>query len=97
MESFPFRSGEKLVPSIDLRRFSASDAFAPSVVIVMLGTNDAKPQNWAHSTEFVNDYRELIEHYRGLRAVVYVATPPHVFSAGAFDIWQTQTRGSSDA
>lgn len=67
-------------------RYADSDAFAPDVVVIMLGTNDAKPQNWANSGAFSSDYHELIDHYRALGAKVYIATPPTVFEPGAFDI-----------
>jgi acyl-CoA thioesterase-1 len=66
--------------------FSASDAFKPDVVVVMLGTNDAKPQNWSHKADFTGDYDSLIDHYRALGALVYVATPPPVYPPGAFEI-----------
>jgi len=29
-----------------------------------LGTNDSKPQNWAHKGEFVQDYLDLIAEFR---------------------------------
>jgi acyl-CoA thioesterase I len=69
--------------------FSSSDNFDPDVVIVMLGTNDAKPQNWSHKAEFSSDYLALIDHYRALGALVYVAAPPPVYDPGAFDIAPT--------
>jgi acyl-CoA thioesterase-1 len=70
----------------DEANYTASGAFEPDVVVVMLGTNDAKPQNWSREAEFAPDYAELIAHYRSLGALVYVATPPPVYGAGAFDI-----------
>ena len=66
--------------------YAASGAFDADVVVVMLGTNDAKPQNWSRKAEFAPNYAELIEHYRALGALVYVATPPPVYPPGAFDI-----------
>jgi acyl-CoA thioesterase-1 len=66
--------------------FAASDAFKPDLVVIMLGTNDAKPQNWSHKGDFASDYASLIDHYRGLGAQVYVAAPPPVYSPGAFSI-----------
>jgi acyl-CoA thioesterase I len=74
------------VPYWNDANFGASDAFKPDVVIVMLGTNDAKPQNWSHKAEFAGDYQSMIEHYRALGALVYVAAPPPVYAPGAFDI-----------
>jgi lysophospholipase L1-like esterase len=67
-------------------QFSASDSFKPDVVVVMLGTNDAKSQNWSHQAEFTGDYNSMIDHYRGLGALVYVAVPPPVVSPGNFQI-----------
>jgi len=66
--------------------FTASGDFAPDVVIVMLGTNDAKAQNWAHASEFTSDYDALVAHYRTLGALVYVAVPPPVYAPGAYSI-----------
>jgi acyl-CoA thioesterase I len=66
--------------------FTSSGTFTPDVVVVMLGTNDAKPQNWSYSAAFSANYAELIEHYRALGALVYVATPPPVYAPGAYDI-----------
>lgn len=73
-------------PYWDEANYTASGAFDPDVVVVMLGTNDAKPQNWSREAEFSADYAELIAHYRSLGALVYVATPPPVYGAGGFDI-----------
>lgn len=66
--------------------YTASGTFGPDIVIVMLGTNDTKPQNWTRQANFVTDYQDLVDHYRMLGAVVYVATPPPVYGSGAFDI-----------
>src|SRR5512145_1305125 len=51
------KSGDK--PYWSEAAFTASTDFAPDVVVVMLGTNDAKPQNWSHEPEFSSDYTEL--------------------------------------
>jgi lysophospholipase L1-like esterase len=41
--------------------------FAPQVVLINLGTNDATTATWGkHGGDFERDYRELIEVYRGL-------------------------------
>lgn len=68
--------------------YTQSRNYAPDVVIVKLGTNDSKPQNWRHGTNFVADFREFIASYRDLpsRPRVILATPCPVFRTGAFDI-----------
>jgi acyl-CoA thioesterase I len=74
--------------------FRASGEFEPDVVVVMLGSNDAKPSYWpAHKAEFTADYTAMIEHYRALGALVYVATPPPVFRGGRFGITTAVVNG----
>jgi lysophospholipase L1-like esterase len=53
----------------------------PQVVIIKLGTNDSKPQNWKYSAEFESDYRELLQSFKSLAAkpVIYLCTPLPVF------------------
>ncbi|HEY6724123.1 MAG TPA: GDSL-type esterase/lipase family protein [Polyangiaceae bacterium] len=65
--------------------YSRSLAFEPHIVVIMLGTNDAKPQNWSE-TRFVADYQALIAEFRALGAEVYLTTPPPVVPPGAFEI-----------
>jgi alpha-L-fucosidase/lysophospholipase L1-like esterase len=62
--------------------------FAPDVVIIKLGTNDTKPQNWKHIADFKNDYRALVESFRSLQTKprIYICTPCPVVGSGAFDI-----------
>ncbi len=60
----------------------------PNVVIIMLGTNDTKPQNWAHETEFVADYTELVKSFQALpsKPRIYVCRPCPVPEPGNFGI-----------
>ena len=39
-------------------------AFQPDVVIIKLGTNDSKPQNWQHGAEFKADLKQMITTLR---------------------------------
>lgn len=39
-------------------------AFKPDIVVIKLGTNDSKPQNWQHSTEFKHDLQQMITSLR---------------------------------
>ncbi|RYZ02265.1 MAG: hypothetical protein EOO73_32620, partial [Myxococcales bacterium] len=51
-------------------------------VIIMLGTNDAAPQNWPDGgkapAQYAKDYSELIDHFMSLptHPVVYMVLPP---------------------
>jgi lysophospholipase L1-like esterase len=62
--------------------------FAPDVVIIKLGTNDTKPQNWKHIADFKNDYRALVESFRSRpeKPLIYICTPCPVVGSGAFNI-----------
>ena len=63
-------------------------ASSPDVVIIMLGTNDTKPQNWAHETEFVADYTELVKSFQALASKprIYVCRPCPVPEPGNYGI-----------
>jgi acyl-CoA thioesterase-1 len=68
--------------------FTQSHDYAPDIVIIMLGTNDSKPQNWGYSTNFVRDYEALIASYAALAVPprIVLATPCPVFKTDSFDI-----------
>lgn len=61
---------------------------APDVVIIMLGTNDTKPQNWQFEAEFVADYTELVKSFQALASKprIYVCRPCPVPGSGNFGI-----------
>ncbi len=37
-----------------------AQAFDPDIVIIKLGTNDSKPQNWQHGAEFKQDLQQMV-------------------------------------
>jgi len=52
-------------------------AFNPHVVVIKLGTNDTKPQNWKFKDEFAEDCKDLIDRFRDLpaRPRIWVCRP----------------------
>ncbi|HCF95096.1 MAG: GDSL-type esterase/lipase family protein [Verrucomicrobiota bacterium] len=54
------------LPYWDVDAFRAVQAFEPDIIIIKLGTNDTKPQNWEFADEFVNDYAALIDLFQSL-------------------------------
>ena len=68
--------------------FTNSRTFGPDIVIIQLGTNDSKPQNWAYRTNFLADYKEMIAIYAALPSTprIYLCTPCPVFGNGNFSI-----------
>lgn len=43
--------------------------FAPNVVVIMLGSNDTKAQNWKGKESLIEDYAEIIESYLALESL----------------------------
>ncbi|WP_297336244.1 GDSL-type esterase/lipase family protein [Algoriphagus sp.] len=59
-------------------QFGEVKEFAPDILVIMLGTNDSKPQNWAHKADFRSDYLELIAEFKKSMPAdgnVYVVMP----------------------
>ncbi|NLA86879.1 MAG: hypothetical protein GX847_06255 [Clostridiales bacterium] len=63
------------------KHFKTSSDFAPDIVLLMLGTNDATDRNWQGIDPFIADYRVLADHYISLpsRPEVYIMTPSTQF------------------
>jgi lysophospholipase L1-like esterase len=63
---------------------------APNIVIIMLGSNDSKPQNWVYGSNFVSDYQTLVATYVTNHLLqnprILICTPPPVFNNGTANI-----------
>jgi lysophospholipase L1-like esterase len=55
--------------------------FEPDIIIIKLGTNDSKPQNWKFANEFEKDYTDMIMAFKALdsKPRVLLALPVPVF------------------
>ena len=52
------------MPYVATSAFTAShQAPLPNIVVIMLGSNDSKSQNWAHGTNFLSNYGSIIKSY----------------------------------
>ena len=73
------------LPYWNTSQYSASLNYHPDIVVIMLGTNDAKPYNWANNAPFVPDYTALIKSYKNLPSspIVYICYPPPVYAVVA--------------
>jgi len=60
----------------------------PDVVVIMLGTNDTKPQNWKSRDQFVADYHELIGKFKALASQprIFICRPVPVVGNGNWGI-----------
>ena len=70
------------------KKYQDALAMEPAIVIIMLGTNDTKPQNWKFEAEFVADYRELVQSFQTLKSKpkVFVCRPVLVPGKGNYGI-----------
>lgn len=68
-------------PYWNLPQFKAVAEFEPDAVVIALGTNDSKPNNWKSKSDFANDARAMIEHFQNLatKPRVWICLPPPVF------------------
>ncbi len=55
-------------PYWNTQAFSDALAFRPQVVIINLGTNDARPHNWKYKDDYVRDYIALIKSFQALES-----------------------------
>ncbi|MCD8165749.1 MAG: GDSL-type esterase/lipase family protein [Bacteroides sp.] len=63
--------------------FQEALQFDPDIVIIKLGTNDTKPQNWVHQADFKRDMITLIDAFRDLSSnpEVWLCYPATAYSA----------------
>jgi lysophospholipase L1-like esterase len=68
-------------PYANTSKFWQSHEYNPNIVILMLGTNDVKDQNWVKIEDFEKDYTELISSYANLpsKPTIYICYPPPIY------------------
>jgi lysophospholipase L1-like esterase len=70
------------------KKYQDALAMEPAIVVIMLGTNDTKPQNWKFEAEFDADYRELVKSFQMLKSKpkVFICRPVPVPGQGNYGI-----------
>ena len=65
-----------------LGAFRQATAWNPHIVIIKLGTNDSKPQNWRHKAHFARDLRAMVEHFAALpsKPKIWLCLPVPVYA-----------------
>lgn len=63
--------------------------FKPDIVMIMLGSNDTKKNNW-NKEKFINDYCEIIDSYLNLssKPKVYILIPTPLFEIRGKVMWK---------
>lgn len=61
--------------------FRNAKDFQPNVVVILLGVNDSRPQNWQYQHDFVRDYQVLIDEFQAVESKpkVFICNPTPVF------------------
>jgi len=74
--------------------FKNAKDFNPDVVVIMLGTNDTKPQNWKNKDEFKADYMDMIKQFAALSSKprVFLCYPPYIAGDGNWGINEPDTK-----
>ncbi len=53
-------------PYCNLRRFENAKSFQPDVVVIKLGSNDSKPQNWKYGRDYASNYQQMVDAFQAL-------------------------------
>ncbi|MDD5185810.1 MAG: GDSL-type esterase/lipase family protein [Paludibacter sp.] len=62
------------------KEFSNTFVYKPNIIIIKLGTNDTKPQNW-HADKYEADYQAMIDTFQTISThpKIYLCLPVPVF------------------
>ena len=85
-------SGDK--PYQKQKAFKDALSYNADCVIIMLGTNDSKPQNWKNKDQFAADYLDLIQKFKSLpnHPRIFICYPPLVANQGKYGINEAGVR-----
>jgi lysophospholipase L1-like esterase len=73
------KQGDK--PYWNLKEFKDAGDFNPNLIVIKLGTNDTKPQNWKNGAEFAGDLAAMVDHFAALPAKpkIFLCLPVPVY------------------
>lgn len=68
-------------PYTECKQYELSLEYDPDIVVLMLGSNDSKEQNWTNVITFMREYEELIDSYKenNPEVKIFVCTPARAF------------------
>ncbi len=75
---------DSLKPYMKMIEFQEAKQFQPNIVVVMLGTNDARPSPELNNATFISDYLKLLGEFQGLKSKprIWIVKPPPVLNSG---------------
>lgn len=68
------------LPYRSLKPFTLAKLYQADIVLIQLGTNDIKPQNWKFHSQFETDYQALIDVFKAQsnQPEIWLVIPPPV-------------------
>ena len=68
-------------PYLKEKTYQDALKFLPDIVIIKLGTNDSKPQNWKYKNDFKSDLEAMICDFQSLSShpKIYLCTPAKAY------------------
>ncbi len=69
-------------PYVSQREFLMAKQFNPDIVVIMLGTNDARTNNYPHIEDFSENYKRLVDAFQALQTQpeIWLVQPPPIFN-----------------
>lgn len=69
-------------PYMKEQKYQDALKFNPNVVVIKLGTNDTKPQNWKYKADFMKDMQTMIDSFAALPAKpkIYLCSPAKAYT-----------------
>lgn len=69
-------------PYMNEKTFKVALNYLPNVVVIKLGTNDTKPQNWKYQSEFKQDLTAMVDSFQALSSKprIFLCYPAAAFS-----------------
>lgn len=70
-------------PYMQEQKFRDALEYNPDIVIIKLGTNDSKPQNWIYKNEFEDDLNTMVKTFQKLSShpQIYLCYPAKAYTA----------------
>lgn len=70
------------LPYVKEAAYARALAFNPDIVVVKLGTNDSKPQNWRYCDDFEKDLQALVDAFAALESSprILLCTPATAYN-----------------
>lgn len=70
------------LPYMKEQMFKDALSFKPNIVIIKLGTNDSKPQNWQYGNEYKHDMQTMVNSFKSLptKPQIYLCFPAKAYA-----------------